>query len=211
MLVSVLDVEAQEFLKARSSPREFEPDQIIQQRGEQGDGLWWIETGSVSVGQFLPDGEFRRLALLGPGDSYGELALFAGRPRVVDAVARVVCRVRFVPADAIDHMFAARPETMRQMLTAMAQQLQESLGMITGTRRGASLARVAGLLRNLCGEADASAEITITQQEIGELLGLTRATVNLALGELERRDVLKRSYGKIAVTQPEALGQLAAS
>ena len=62
------------------------------------EGFWLIESGSVAVGQFLPDGDFRGVALLGPGDSWGELAMFADRPRVVDAVARSACKLRHIRA-----------------------------------------------------------------------------------------------------------------
>ena len=203
MLVSVLDEAAQDFLRQRSSLRRFAPDQIIQQRGDKGEGLWWIERGAVTVGRFHPDGEFRRVALLGPGDSYGELAMLSGRPRVVDAISRGESELRFVPARAIEELFAARPETAQVMLGAMALQLQEMLDIIAGIRRGTGLARIAGLLVNL--SAGAATTVTTTQQELGELLGLTRATVNLALSELESQGAIRRSYGKVEILAPEEL------
>ena len=207
MLVSALDEEAQAFLRDRSAVRQFTADQLIQQRGDKADGVWWIESGAVTVGQYLPDGEFRSVALLGPGDSYGELALFSGRPRVVDAVSRGNSQLLFIPGKAMEELFAARPETTRVMLGTMAQQLQEMLDVIAGIRRGTSLARVAGLLANLAGEDVTGTTVTITQQEMGELLGLTRATVNLALRELEREGLIERSYGKIALLDREAIAR----
>ena len=205
MMVSALDQAGQDYLRQRSILRRFGTNQIIQQRGEKADGIWWIESGSVMVGQYLPDGEFRSLALLGPGDSYGELALFSGRPRVVDAVARENSELLFVPGRAIDSLFHARPATMRIMLGAMGQQLQEMLDVVAGIRRGTSLARVAGMIANLGGDADPGETISITQQELAELLGLTRATVNIALGELEAEGVIRRSYGKVTILDPATL------
>jgi len=211
MLVSALDEEAQEFLRHRSTPRKFGHDQLIQQRGDRAEGVWWIESGAVTVGQFLPDGEFRRVALLGPGDSYGELALFSGRPRVVDAISRGESALRFIPARAMEELFAARPDTAQVMLGAMAQQLQEMLDVVAGMRRGTSVTRVAGLLANLSADSGADADINITQQELGELLGLTRATVNQALAALELGGAIRRSYGKLSVIDREALALAALS
>ena len=90
MLFSALPPDMRSELRINASSRTFSDGQMIQQRGDEADGFWLVETGSVAVGQFLIDGEFRAVGLLGPGDSYGELALFSGRPRVVDAVAREV-------------------------------------------------------------------------------------------------------------------------
>ena len=80
MLFETLDTALQAHLIKGSTEREFGDGQIIQQRGDVADGFWLIQQGAVTVGQFLPDGEFRAVALLGPGDSYGELAVFSGRP-----------------------------------------------------------------------------------------------------------------------------------
>ena len=211
MLIPALDENARSFLKTKGIRRSFAHDQIIQQRGDKAEGVWLIESGAVIVGQFLPEGEFRSVALLGPGDSYGELALFSGLPRVVDAIARGPSELMHIPGSAVDALFAERPEAMRLMLGAMAQQLQEVLDIVAGIRRGSSMARIAAMLANLSGNAHGEARIAITQQELGELLGLTRATVSTALGELERDGVLERGYGSIRLLQPERLRLLSIS
>ena len=87
MLFSALPDQVQQELRDQSPLRSFDDGQLIQQRGDAPKGFWLIDQGSVAVGQFLRDGEFRGVALLGPGDSWGELAMFAERPRVVDAIA----------------------------------------------------------------------------------------------------------------------------
>ena len=101
----------------RAAPlRAFSDGAIIQQRGDTPTGFWLIECGRVTVGQFLTEGHFRALAVLGPGDSYGELALFSGRRRVVDAVARG------------------------------AAELQEMLEVVASLRRGSASRRIAAML-----------------------------------------------------------------
>ncbi|MEC7534880.1 MAG: cyclic nucleotide-binding domain-containing protein, partial [Pseudomonadota bacterium] len=88
MLHASLEPELRAELEARSMMREFADGQIIQQRGDEPDGFWLIVEGTVVAGQFLSGGDVRAVAVLGPGDSYGELAMFSQRPRVVDAVSR---------------------------------------------------------------------------------------------------------------------------
>ncbi|MFN2099107.1 Crp/Fnr family transcriptional regulator [Altererythrobacter sp. MF3-039] len=205
MLFSALPAELRDALRAKSALRPFGPGELIQQRGDEAQGFWLIESGSVSVGQFLADGEFRAVALLGPGDSYGELALFAGRPKVVDAVAREKTEARLIRAADMEAALAQNAPAMRSLLGALSAQLQESLDIIAGIRRGTANARVAGMLANLAGASEGPVRLSITQQEIAELLGLTRATVNAALRGIERDGLIKRGYGCLIVLEPRAL------
>lgn len=205
MLFSALDQDVREELRGGAPLRKFATGQLIQQRGDDADGFWLIESGSVAVGQFLPDGEFRGVALLGPGDSYGELALFSGRPRVVDAVARKATEARFVRGAAFEAALAENPVAMRQLLGAISRQLQELLDIVAGIRRGTAASRIAGMLVNLAGGVEGPIMLSVTQQELAELLGLTRATVNSALGDLARGGLIERGYGKLTVLDPAAL------
>ena len=211
MLFAALSGALQDRLIEQSPAKQFDEGQIIQQRGERADGFYLIESGSVAVGQFLQSGEFRGVAVLGPGDSWGELAMFAARLRVVDAVARSQCSVRFIRQRDFDAAIADRPSELRAMLGAISMQLQDTLDIMAGIRRGTAHARVAGLLATLAASSGASQRIEVTQQELGELLGLTRATINAELKELEQQGLIARSYGGIEIHDAELLSQIALS
>lgn len=209
MMFSVLAPELQARLREAAAPRRFADGQLIQQRGDAARGFWLIEEGAVAAGQFRADGEFRQVALLGPGDSYGELALLAGRPRIVDALARGPATLRHIDGAAFERALAEDPAAARALLGAMAAQLQEVLDAMAGIRRGTATVRAAGLLANLCGGREGAQRVAVTQQEIADLLGVTRATANGALGELERAGLVRRGYGAIAVADIAALRRLA--
>lgn len=207
MLFSALPASVQAELVEHGAIRSFAAGQIIQQRGDDPRGFWLIESGSVSVGQFLPEGEFRAVALLGAGDSWGELALFAGRSRVVDAVARAPSRVRHIAAERFETALRAHPGAMRGLLGALSRQLQETLEVVAGIRRGSARARVAGMLLTLGAGHAPPVRIAIAQHELGELLGLTRASINAALREFEKLGLLKRAYRAIELIDIEGLEQ----
>ena len=135
MLFSALDRGLQAHLVRISQLREFADGQIIQQRGDAADGFWLIDEGAVRVGQFMPDGEFRAVALLGPGDSYGELAVFADKPRIVDAVSRGESRLRLIGARPFLDALGNYPASSRALLGALSQQLQDTLSILAGLRR----------------------------------------------------------------------------
>ena len=206
MLFAGLEADLKERLIASSPLRRFDDGQLIQQRGTQADGFWLIDEGSARVGQYLVDGEFRAVAVLGPGDSFGELAVFAGTPRVVDAVARGPTRLRFIARNRFLPALEGYPASSRALLGALSAQLQDTLDQLAGLRRGSNPARLAGLLINLAGQGYAT---RITQQELAELLGVTRATANAALRTLEHAGAVERGYGSIQIADKDLLVRFA--
>ena len=209
MLFAVLDSGLQAHLLRISRERQFTDGQIIQQRGETADGFWLIEAGSVMIGQFLREGEFRAVALLGPGDSYGELAVFAGKPRIVDAVSRGTSRVRLIGARPFLDALGNYPASARKLLGALSEQLQDTLSQLAGLRHGTNPQRLASLLANMAGLGSGRCRVAVTQQELADLLGLTRATANSALGELHRRKLVERGYGSVAIPNRKHLARFA--
>lgn len=202
LLFAVLEPDLQERLREASPLRVFSDGQFIQHRGDKADGFWLIEEGTVRVGQHLADGEFRAVALLGPGDSYGELALFADTPRVVDGLSRGESRLRFIAGEPFLRLLPDYPASMRALLGALSHHLQDTLSLLAGMRRGTNPERMAGLLVNMVGDGHS---VTVTQQELAELLGVTRATANAALKMLEDAGLVRRSYGALEIRDVEQL------
>ena len=77
--------------------------------------------------------------------------------------------------------------------------------ILAGLRRGTNPQRLAGMLATMAGEAAGPASVTITQQELADLLGVTRATANAALGDLQKRRLIERGYGTIRIPDRDAL------
>lgn len=205
MMFAALPKSLQDTLSASAPERRLDAGQIIQQRGDKAAGFWLITAGSVAVGQYLRDGEFRAVAVLGPGDSWGELAMFARRPRVVDAVARTRCTLRYIAEETFEAALAANPASMRALLGALSAQLQEILDITTGIRSGSAKRRVAALLSNLANGVPDPVRIDMSQTELAELLGISRMTVNSALGAFARDGLITRHYGSVEIVDREGL------
>ncbi len=202
-LFGELEPATQQSLRESAPRRHYDGGAIISHRGETSTGFWLIESGRVTVGQFQVDGSFRALAVLGAGDSYGELAVFSGRRRVVDAVARGPADLRWIDRANFEAALAADPPSMRRMLGALSEELQEMLDVISGLRRGTASARIAGVLANLAGKSDRA--IDVGQAELGELTGVSRVTANKVLASLEQMGLIQRGYGTICVLDREGL------
>ncbi|ABC64903.1 Cyclic nucleotide-binding [Erythrobacter litoralis HTCC2594] len=205
-LFGLLDESLREALRAAAPERRFAPGQVIQQRGEATSGFWVIERGAVVVGQYLESGDFRAIAHLGERDSYGELAWLAGRTRVVDAVARTECSLRWIEGARFEAALANNPSAMRQLLSGLAEELQEMIDLVAGQHGGRGLNRIAHFLRNLSATGPV---IAMGQQELGDLAGVTRATANAALKTLEQAGCIERGYRRIVVKDRERLADWA--
>lgn len=206
-MFGVIDADLRERLLRDAPLRQFTDGQIIQQRGDKSTGFWVIDSGRVTIGQYRASGDLRALALLGPGDSYGELSVFARNTRAVDAIADGPAALHWIASAPFEALLDARPDQLRKLLGAVCEELQEVLGTLAGTGSTDSATRLAGLLSNLAGgDADNNtARVTMGQQELGELLGLTRATVSKVLRQFEREGIVKRGYREITILNSAAL------
>ena len=194
-------------LRSNALRRTFDTGALIQQVGDGASGFWLIEKGSVQIGVFRADGDFRAVATLGEGDSYGELALMAASTRAVDAIVRSPSELLWIDGGRFETLIFDDSAIMRQLLRAIALEMQELIGYVAGFRGGSSHRRIATVLANAARHAD-DPLIVITQSEIADLAGVTRATCAKALREFEAEGALRRRYGAVEICDQSLLEQL---
>lgn len=207
-LYSALDESGRERLRARAPVSEFEHEAIIQSRGDLPRGFWVVDEGHVMFGLLSPDGGFRAVGRLGPGDSCGDLALLAGRVRAVDAISDGPSTLRFITANDFERELSEHHDSMRRILQALSLQLQELLTQIHEEQHGSPEIRVLRVLYNLGVAAGGSGEHKIGQRELAYLTGMSRASVNKCLAEIEAEGLIKRGYGKIEVLDHAAVERM---
>lgn len=183
--------------------RRFGDGAIIQQRGDASDGFWLIETGQVMVCRYGRDGELIVYAVLGPGDLFGELACFSGVPRQVDAVADGDAVLVRVDAAQVDRLLATRPDFARWLLQSLAHQLRGALDRIEGDHSHSAVERLTRVLAAIA--ARDGPEIAATQQQLADLVGVSRVTAGQGLGALAAAGLIEKRYGRIRVIDVEAL------
>ncbi len=161
----------------------------------------------MQIGIFRADGDFRAIGILEEGDSYGELALMGRSKRVVDAIARGPSELLWIDGNRFEQAIAEDPAIMRDLIGAMALELQEMIGIVAGFRSGSAKNRVATVIASAARHS-CEPKLLITQSEIAELAGVTRATAASALREFEAVGALKRRYGVIEIREPGLLQEL---
>ncbi len=206
-----LPSEIQTELRANATLRMFDDGQLVQQRGDESDGFWLIESGQVKMGRYNPDGDMRVFAILGAKDCFGEQSCIGGFPRVADAVAVGPTQILWISIASFFSALDKSPGTERAMLRLLACQLQEALDIILVVRKMPAQKQLARALTTLCGSRPPPVTLTIRHDELAELVGVSRVTIGTLLTRLERDGLLTRGYRLLVIPEPKALGKFARS
>ncbi len=176
---------------------------IIQQQGDAGDGFWLIEVGNVSICRFGAEGGVTIYAVLGPGDLFGELAHFTGVARQVDVVAETDVTLVRIDTKVINGLLNQQPAFARWLLKSLAHQLRIALDRIDGDRTLSAEARVVRVLTDMVTRD--GPELHTTQEALANFVGVSRVTMGAILNRLARAGLVRLSYRKIYVPDPDAL------
>ncbi len=203
--VTALPDDVRKRLLGEGRPHRFAKGQLIHQRGDPGTEFCYIESGSVQIGRFSADGRLTLFALLGAGDSFGEQAFLGEFPRMVDAIAGSDCTVVRIGEDELQRLINSDAGAARILLKTMAHMVQQAFDMIEDSRNLTVEQRLVQVILRLCGNAAGEILVTVTQQELADLVGVTRVSLGKALARLERAGLVSRKYGKIVVPDKREL------
>lgn len=197
-------------LLARGQVRSFAKGQIIQQRGDAAREFWYIESGSVQIGRYGIDGRLTLFALLGAGDTFGELAFMGEFSRTVDAIAGTGCQLIRIGDNELQSLMQSDPAVTRLLLKTMALTVQEAFNLIESSRNLSVPQRLAQALLQLWGDQEDGAEIMATQQDLADLVGVSRVSLGKALTRLQARGMIEPGYGYVTIRDGAALREISA-
>jgi len=180
-----------------------------------GGGFYGLVAGTIKISSLRQDGREAILAVLEPGNWFGEITLIDGSPRTHDATALEALDLLVVPPEA----FA---QQMRDVVfaNAVAAMLAARVRMLYGLTEDATLrslrARVAHRLLVLArGDATQSVHLRRTlmlpQEALAMMLGVTRQTLSKELNALARDQLISLGYGRIELLSVDALQALVGS
>lgn len=195
----------QDELRLGAIHRNFADGQLIWHRGDAAKGFWIIENGQAKLGHHSSAGEMQALFILGPGDSFGELACFGEFPRVVDAEAVGKLQMLWISSDVLSSAITKAPKTSGALIKALSQQLQEALDRLIVFRNLPAPKRLAQNLLALCEGRAAPVKLNIRQQELAELVGVSRMTIASTLAQFDELGLVKRHYRHLVVADPIAM------
>ncbi len=210
--VDVADVEA---ISSEFEIMEVSRGQILFHEGEPGDSLYIVLSGKVKLGRRASDGRENLVAVMGPADQFGELSLFDPGPRTATAVVVTDGRVARLPKAALQKWVEERPRIAMQLLRVVARRLRRTNTMLADLIFVDVPGRVAKQLLQLAqrfGSVEGGQlRVThdLTQEELAQLVGASRETVNKALADFAGRGWLRLEGKSVVILDRERLSRRA--
>lgn len=171
-------------------------DTLVHQ-GDRSPFLFLIERGAIGLGAVSPDGREAVLSLLGPGDAFGELTLFAPGPEPLHARALERSEVLALPHEEVRAILGRCPEAAAALLPVVGAglgRLTEALSdVLLHDVENRLLRRLRALARDHGRPVPGGHLIRppITQEDLARMIGATRETVNRTIGSLAARGCVR--------------------
>jgi CRP/FNR family transcriptional regulator, cyclic AMP receptor protein len=196
-------------------PVDFPLGHIVFAQGEPGDRLYIIISGKVKIGNRSPEGQENLLTIMGPSDMFGEMSLFDTGPRTSSATTITEVRAVSMDRDALRSWIADRPEIAEQLLRVLARRLRrtkDNLADLIFTDVPGRVAKQLLLLAQQFGtQEDGALRVThdLTQEEIAQLVGASRESVNKALADFAQRGWIRLDVKTVWICDSERLARWA--
>lgn len=202
-----LDQRALGEIAGRTVQRRYRKGNVIFVQGEAGERCFVIASGMVKISAYHQDGREAVLAVLGPGDVLGELALFEQSPRSADASALEDAVLLSLDAQSLNEAILHHPEIGLALLHVLGLRLRQANESFQDIAFFDVPGRVARRLADLAdahgidgAEGTTVIDIELSQESLAQMVGATRESVNKALALLKRRGLVARNGRRYIVS-----------
>ena len=212
-LFAALDAEASAALRASMETITIAKGDVLFNEGQLGDQMYILTEGKVKLGHTSPDGRESILAILGPGELLGELSLFDPGPRTATAVALTDVTALGLGHQSLRPWLTGRPEVAESLLQALAQRLRRTNETLADLVFSDVPGRVAKALLELGDkfgqQMPDGIHVThdMTQEELAQLVGASRETVNKALADFAARGWIKLESRSVVLIDVDRLSR----
>ncbi len=210
-LFAALDDESAAALMSTMAQVELSRGQVLFREGDPGDRLYVIAEGKIKLGRTSGDGRENLLAILGPGEMFGELSLFDPGPRNATATAVADTHLIGLGNEDLTTWLTGRPDVARHLLRALARRLRRTNDYLADLVFSDVPGRVAKALLDLSERfgqpTDDGLRVAhdLTQEELAQLVGASRETVNKALADFASRSWLRLEARAVVLLDIERL------
>jgi CRP/FNR family cyclic AMP-dependent transcriptional regulator len=194
-------------------PRRFEPGEAVFREGDSSDTCYVVREGHARAVRTHGDGRTITLATFGPGDIFGELAMFEDERRSATVEAIEPTSVVGVLGPDMRRLMKQHPEIAARLVIALGRRLREMNERLSRQSFQTVQSRVAVVLSDLVAQEIASGKegtdvlVTATQADLAQLAGSSRESASRFLAVLERAGVISQGRGRLVVHNPQALDQ----
>ena len=180
-------------------------------RGDPGNSLFAVISGTVKISISSPDGRNAILNLIGAGEIFGEMGVLGGAPRSADATANTACEFFVIDRREFLPFVKSQPALSMKFIELLCGRLRRTSEQVEQIILQNLPGRLASALIGLTEKRklEPSRAIAITQQEISEMVGMTRESINKQLRAWANRNWVRLEHGAIVVLDAESLREIA--
>lgn len=210
-LFTALDDAAAASLRASMDTVKILKGNILFAEGDEGDHLYVILEGKLKLGTSSSDGRENLLSILGPGEMFGELSLFDPGPRTSSVTAVTDAKLLTLGQKELIPWLAENPVVALHLLGRLAQRLRrtnEAVGDLVFSNVPGRVAKALLDLGERFGKQSSEGLYVnhdLTQEELAQLVGASRETVNKALADFVARGWIKLDGRAVLITDYERL------
>jgi CRP/FNR family cyclic AMP-dependent transcriptional regulator len=204
-----VSVEMWRRLHGAGNERRFGVGDVVLRQGAPASHVLLLVSGRVKVSLTLPDGEILLLAVRGPGELLGEMAVLEGDGRSATVTAIDSCVTFVVPAErflALVRTAGLEAELLRRAMRRIREGeawRAETASLPAGPRVVRALVRLA------VPGPEGPVDVGLSQVEIGQAVGLSRSVVASELAKLREQGVVRTSRRRILISDLARLRALA--
>jgi CRP-like cAMP-binding protein len=180
-------------------------------KGDPPTSLFAVISGTVKISISSPDGRNAILNLIGPGEIFGEIALLDAQLRSADATANTNCELFTIDRREFVPFVRSQPTVAMKFIELLCTRLRRTSDQVEQVILQDLPGRLASALLRLTERhkpTEGERTIAITQQEISEMVGMTRESINKQLRAWATRGWVRLEHGAIVVLKPEPLQTL---
>jgi CRP-like cAMP-binding protein len=192
-------------------PRSFPAGDTVLREGDNSDTCYVVRSGHARALREHADGRQITLATFGPGDIFGELAMFDDERRSATVEAIEDLDALAILGRDMRRLMTAHPQIAIKLAGSLGRRLRATSEQLARQSFQTVQSRVAAVLAQLVEQAQAEGapardvQITATQADLAKLAGSSRESASRFLAVLERAHVISQGRGRLTVHDPGAL------
>lgn len=201
-------------VEERTVMREIRRKEMLYLPGDAGDRVYLLKKGVVKISALTDDAREIILALLKPGEVFGEEAVLDDAPRDHMAEAYEAALICVIPKAEFMNVLRTHPDMAFKVTKLIGFRLRTFRNRVEGLLFKGAPARLARTLLDLArdhGVPDSAGillPLKLSQQDLANLIGVTRESVNLALTDFRSRGLVESDGRSLRILRPEELGKL---
>ncbi|WP_022852415.1 Crp/Fnr family transcriptional regulator [Thermodesulfatator atlanticus] len=211
ILFKGLSQEQLEALSRITYPKSLKKGEIIFTEGEPARGFYLIHQGRVKIFKESPSGKEQILHILGDGEPFGEVPVFAGLDFPANALALSPCKLFYIPRQEFVALIREDPSLALNMLGILSRRLRQLVNMVEALSLKEVSERLASYLLYLSEQTGKPHfDLGMNKSQLASFLGTSPETLSRMFSKLQRLGLIRVKGKEVEILAREGLAEIAA-